>query len=118
MSRGFHTKSYVFDPRPSYPLVSTVKRYWKPDSPYLDDPNALTLVFTHGTGCHKEQWEPTIDDLQAILDKGGAKTRIREMWSIDCPNHGDAAHLNEDALKLGLQNYCEFFFFLFFFVKC
>jgi len=105
MSVGFYTKSHVFDPRPAYPLVSTVKRYWKPDSPYLNDPEALTLVFAHGTGFHKEHWEPVIDDLQAILGKG-AKTRIREIWSIDCPNHGDAAHLNEDALKFGLQHVC------------
>ncbi|KIM38787.1 hypothetical protein M413DRAFT_237250 [Hebeloma cylindrosporum] len=104
MSAGFCTKSYVFDPRPSYPLVSTVKRYWKPDSPYLNDPEALTLVFAHGTGFHKEHWEPVIDDLQAILDKGKANTRIREIWAIDCANHGDAAEINEDALKLGLQH--------------
>lgn len=106
MSAGFYTKSYVFDPRPSYPLVSTVKRYWKSNSPYLNDPEALTLVFAHGTGFHKEHWEPVIDDMRAILGKG-AKTRIREIWSIDCPNHGDAAQLNEDALKFGLQHVCE-----------
>ena len=36
---GFYTKSYVFDPRPSYPLVFTaVKHHWKQDSPYLNDP--------------------------------------------------------------------------------
>ena len=53
-------------------------------------------------GFHKEHWELVINDLQAILNKG-AKMKIHEIWSIDCPNHGDAAHLNEDALKL-----CEY----------
>jgi hypothetical protein len=26
--------------------------------------------------------------------------KIRDMWAIDAPNHGDAAVLNETALKL------------------
>ncbi|KAF8958329.1 hypothetical protein BDZ97DRAFT_1842168 [Flammula alnicola] len=101
MGTGFSTKSYVFDPRPSYPLLSVVKRYWKPQSAYLNDPEALTLIFAHATGFHKEQWEPVIDDLQAIIDKGAGKTKIREIWTIDAPNHGDSAELNEETLKLG-----------------
>jgi hypothetical protein len=54
------SKSYVYDPRPNYPLLITAKRYWIPDASYDND--ALTLIFAHGTGFHKENWEPTIDD--------------------------------------------------------
>ncbi|SJL10133.1 uncharacterized protein ARMOST_13517 [Armillaria ostoyae] len=96
------TQSYVFDPRPSYPLVSTLKRYWKPSSPFLEDSDALTLIFAHGTGFHKEQWEPTIEDLFSYIEtRGGLK--IREVWSIDASNHGDAAILNEEVLQWGYE---------------
>ncbi|KAK0451576.1 Alpha/beta hydrolase fold-1 [Armillaria borealis] len=96
------SQSYVFDPRPSYPLVSTLKRYWKPSSPFHEDNDALTLIFAHGTGFHKEQWEPTIEDLFACIEtRGGLK--IREVWSIDASNHGDAAILNEEVLQWGYE---------------
>lgn len=97
------SQEYVFDPRPHYPLLVTAKRYWDPESAYLDDTSAYTLVFLHGVGFHKENWEPTIDDLYTLSKggKGEEKLRIRELWSIDCPNHGDAAVLNEKTLLYG-----------------
>ncbi|KAG6853401.1 hypothetical protein C0991_004734 [Blastosporella zonata] len=97
------SQSYVFDPRPNYPLLVTAKRHWNPSSAHLNDPSALTLILTHGTGFHKEQWEPTVDELYALLDGGVASPRVREIWSIDAPNHGDAAVLNEGVLKLGYE---------------
>ncbi|KAJ3761025.1 Alpha/beta hydrolase fold-1 [Lentinula raphanica] len=100
MSTSLLSELYTFDPRPYYPLLSTVKRYRDPS--WTED--GLTLVFAHGTGFHKEQWEPTIDDLQGILVHKGPKTiRIREIWTIDAPNHGDAALLNEQALQHGYE---------------
>ncbi|KAJ3492874.1 hypothetical protein NLJ89_g11149 [Agrocybe chaxingu] len=108
MSTGFQTQTYTFDPRPAYPLLTVAKRYWRP-STSDPDPDALTLIFAHGTGFHKEQWEPTIDDLQALLDgavrskEGKEGVKIREIWTIDAANHGAAAILNEKALKLGYE---------------
>lgn len=104
-------QSYTFDPRDNgYPLLTTVKRYWNPASPYLSDPDAFTLILTHGTGFHKEQWEPTIEDLYRLVEQTGPKHRtqpkIREIWSIDWPNHGDAAILNEKTLQWGYQPSC------------
>lgn len=102
--RKLVSKSYVYDPRPNYPLLITAKRYWIPDASYNND--ALTLIFAHGTGFHKELWEPTIDDLQELLlSRGGVN--VREIWSIDAPNHGDAAILNENTLSWGYENICE-----------
>ncbi|KAJ2914575.1 hypothetical protein MD484_g5853, partial [Candolleomyces efflorescens] len=85
-------ETFVFDPRPSYPLLITANRY-----PFSENPGGLTLVFAHGTGFHKEQWEPTIEDLKKLDDTG----IIREVWSIEAPNHGDSAILNEEVLRLG-----------------
>ncbi|KAF9068271.1 Alpha/beta hydrolase fold-1 [Rhodocollybia butyracea] len=98
MSSHLISESYVWDPRPYYPLVSTVKRYWK--SSWQD---GLTLVFAHGTGFGKEHWEPTIDDLLDIIEQQQPKIKIREIWSIDAPNHGDAAILNEEKLQWGYE---------------
>ncbi|GLB40016.1 putative alpha/beta hydrolase family protein [Lyophyllum shimeji] len=95
------SQSYILDPRPNLPLLLTAKRYWQADSPYLNDSAALTLIFTHGVGFHKEQWEPAMDDLWALLNHNNGTVRVREMWAIDTPNHGDAAILNERALQYG-----------------
>ncbi|KAG7095543.1 hypothetical protein E1B28_006281 [Marasmius oreades] len=97
------SRNFVFDPRPNFPLLVTAKRYWNPESPYINDPTALTLVCLHGTGFHKEQWEPAIDDLLALVKAKNDQVRIREVWSIDAPNHGDAAVLNEETLSWGYE---------------
>ncbi|GBE85089.1 alpha/beta-hydrolase [Sparassis crispa] len=97
-------EAYVCDPRPNYPLFITAKRYWIPDDT-SEDPEALTLVFAHGTGFHKEQWEPTIEELYDSVRREGKPRMIREAWSIDAPNGGDAAVLNEETL---LQDYSVF----------
>jgi len=98
MSTAYTTRTYIFDPRPAYPFRSAVKRFWKPDLPESTD--SLTLVFAHGTSFHKEQWEPAINDLDILVQKSGGKVKIRELWTIDAPNHGDAAILNEQELKI------------------
>ncbi|KAJ7594117.1 Alpha/beta hydrolase fold-1 [Mycena floridula] len=95
------SKAYLFDPRPEYPLVTTAKRYWDASSPAYNDPDALTLIFAHGTGYHKEQWEPTIEELYNLLGQGALK--IKEVWSLDAPNHGDAAIANEKTLQYGYE---------------
>jgi len=99
-------ESHVFDPRPWYNLKVTAKRYWRPqDDAFTQDPDALTLILTHGAGFHKEQWEPTMDDLYKLLDhRSNGSIKIREIWSIDCPNHGDAAVLNEEELEWGYSH--------------
>ncbi|KAJ7159495.1 Alpha/beta hydrolase fold-1 [Mycena filopes] len=102
------SQSYVFDPRPDIPLLITAKRYWDPASPDAADPTALTLIFGHATGFHKETVEPALDDLYALLQQNGAtessaRPKIREAWSIECPNHGEAALLNEATLRWGYE---------------
>ncbi|KAJ7700302.1 Alpha/beta hydrolase fold-1 [Mycena metata] len=97
--------SYVFDPRPNFPLLLTAKRNWDPSSPHAHDPTALTLIFCHGTSFHKETYEPALDDFYTLLDDEthGPRPKIREAWAIDCPNHGDAALLNEATLRWGYE---------------
>ncbi|KAF7358634.1 CCHC-type domain-containing protein [Mycena sanguinolenta] len=76
-----HLHTCTFDPRPHYPLLLSVARYWDPSSPHLNDPTATTLIFTHATGFHKEQFEPTVQDLYNLVPVDGPK--IREVWPCD-----------------------------------
>ncbi|KAL0580645.1 hypothetical protein V5O48_001375 [Marasmius crinis-equi] len=98
------SQKLVFDPRPHYPLLVTAKRYWNASSSTFDDPTAHTLVFLHAVGFHKEHWEPTIDDLLELVDAKGNQLKIREIWTIDAPNHGDAGMLNEETLSWGYEH--------------
>ncbi|KAJ7055563.1 Alpha/beta hydrolase fold-1 [Mycena amicta] len=99
---ALQSECYVFDPRPNYPLLLTAKRYWSSgsdaSSPNAYDSNGYTLVFAHATGFHKEQYEPMIGDLYHLLP---SNTRIHEVWSVDAPNCGEAAELNEEYLRWG-----------------
>ncbi|KAG6826106.1 hypothetical protein H0H92_001107 [Tricholoma furcatifolium] len=82
------------------PLITTAKRYWLPElTANSDDPDALTLVFLHSTSFHKETWEPSIEKLLTLSAQAGSRLKIREAWALDCPNHGEAAHLNKALLN-------------------
>ncbi|KAJ8080484.1 hypothetical protein PM082_017317 [Marasmius tenuissimus] len=97
------SQDFVFDPRPNYPLLVTAKRYTNLDVMYPNDSTAFTLVFLHGVGFHKEQWEPTLGDTIKLVDENGKQLKIREIWAIDAPNHGDAGVLNEETLSWGYE---------------
>lgn len=87
---------YGFDPRPQFPFLITMKHY-----PNLEDEaNGFTLLLLHGTGFHKEIWEPVIERIFAESAKPKG-LRVRDAWAIDAPNHGDAAALNATLLETG-----------------
>ncbi|KAG6873602.1 hypothetical protein C0995_013975 [Termitomyces sp. Mi166 len=87
-------------PRDGWPLITAAKRYWLPElTGNADDPDALTLVLLHSTSFHKETWEPSLEKLLTLSAQPGSKVKIREAWSLDCPNHGEAGHLNEPVLN-------------------
>ncbi|KAH7883452.1 Alpha/beta hydrolase fold-1 [Phlebopus sp. FC_14] len=56
----------------------------------------ISLVFTHGVAGHKEQWHPVVTRLLEHHDT--TKCDIREIWSLDFPNHGETAMLNRTIL--------------------
>ena len=92
-----------------------------------------TLVLLHSTSFCKESWEPVLETLFCTLETSGlgalsgveeGTVRVRaregvkvcEAWSVDCPNHGEAAVVNEVVLsdtKKGFRNNCKFSFFFF-----
>ena len=96
-------ETFTFDPRPNYPLLLTANRYWD-DATTVED--GVTVILAHGASFTKEIWEPTLEDLQALVLDTIKCARIREYWSIEAPNHGDTAVLNEEALAVGYTPVC------------
>ncbi|KAJ3889095.1 Alpha/beta hydrolase family-domain-containing protein [Lentinula edodes] len=86
-------------------LKMTAKRYTSGFSG--DNTFGLTLLFAHGVGSHKEQWEPTIERIFLTQATKERHHQIREAWSFDWQNHGDAALLNEEALRGRHEGVCE-----------
>ena len=104
------SKSYTFDPRPLFPYRIVANRYWIEEFPYATDrdtssktrEDVLTLVFMHGNGAHKELGEPMILRLfQNEQTAPRSSVRFHDMWSLDMPNQGDSAILNEETLRSG-----------------
>jgi len=95
------SETYVFDPRPEFPLLVSAKRYWIPSSS-RQIRDAITLVLAHGTGFLNEHWDPVIEDLYELVANASTFTRspkVRDVWAIEAPNHGVGAQLNEEVLK-------------------
>jgi pimeloyl-ACP methyl ester carboxylesterase len=96
-------EEYGFDPRPRFPFFITMKHYPNLDS----EQDGFTLVLTHGTGFHKELWEPIIERIFTSNPESDG-LRIRDAWAIDAPNHGDAAILNAGLLNSSAYDFtCE-----------
>ncbi|KAG8883172.1 hypothetical protein FRB97_007107 [Tulasnella sp. 331] len=100
--------SFVLEASTDYPYHITVKRYSDPrtQDPSAHDASAITLVLTHATGMHKESWEIVMRHLFEKCSLPGSTVKIRDAWTIDSINHGDAALLNEEILR---TNFTETF---------
>lgn len=108
------SESYVLDPTPDYPLCIVAKRYWVPEfERHAGNPAAATLIVLHSTSFHKETWEPALEDLFVLAAQPQSKAPIREAWTIDCPNHGEAGERNRHTLRGPDFTHCAFLYFLF-----
>jgi len=68
----------------------------------------IVLILGHGTGHHKETWEPCVERLFE-LDGRGPKRLIAEIWSVDCQHHGEAAIVNSEYLAKNPFLPCEMY---------
>lgn len=95
------SRNYTFEWRPEYPFLVNATRYYLPTgtvaSSHEQSSPGFTAIFAHGTGFHKEQWEPTIHRLFEFNTKANLPI-LREAWSVDCPNHGQSYILNEKSI--------------------
>ncbi|KAH7879247.1 uncharacterized protein C8R40DRAFT_1066357 [Lentinula edodes] len=115
---------YRVDNRPAYPLQVLATRYrtqtdiavqYDQDTE-RDTGSGYTLILLHATGMHKETWEVFIEHLfdyslrrvsrssnstpapsSHDIDRSGIW--IEDVFSIESPNHGESAIVNEQVLK-------------------
>ncbi|KAJ7185421.1 alpha/beta-hydrolase [Mycena filopes] len=80
-------------------VTLTFQRY-RPRTLHSDaERKPLVLVLAHSVGTHKETWTPVIEYLFELQRKAPSGVSIAEIWSGDSPNHGEAAGINETALR-------------------
>ncbi|KAL1949713.1 hypothetical protein VTO73DRAFT_8594 [Trametes versicolor] len=92
----------VFSRRLQRDLHFVAKRYVPPA--HGSAPDGATLVCFHGSGSHKEVWEPVLARIFAAAATN-TRLRIREAWTFDMQSHGASARLNShvlDGLEAGL----------------
>ncbi|CDO75137.1 hypothetical protein BN946_scf184772.g4 [Trametes cinnabarina] len=68
-------------------------------TPERGNAHGLTLLFFHCAGSHKESWEPMLAELLSAKSHGHRIPAVREAWSFEMQNHGEAAIMNDAALK-------------------
>ncbi|KAG9313296.1 hypothetical protein JVU11DRAFT_5600 [Chiua virens] len=56
----------------------------------------ITLILNHGLTGHKELYHPAI--IRLLSHQDSATYDLREIWTMDLPNHGEAALLNRRLL--------------------
>ncbi|KAH9481265.1 hypothetical protein JR316_0005787 [Psilocybe cubensis] len=76
--------------QPTTGLVSLATRYTSVNQ----SPESLTVLFTHSTSNHKEQWDIPIRRIFEICPDV-----IGEAWSIDWQSHGQSALVNQAVLS-------------------
>ncbi|KAJ7043644.1 Alpha/beta hydrolase fold-1 [Mycena alexandri] len=83
------TQVYISEPSPTCPFRVEAAQY----TPVTPAGDGLTLVFLHAMSLHKETFAPMIDHFLAA-----ASTSIKDVWSIENPNHGRSSVLNQELL--------------------
>ncbi|KIO27084.1 hypothetical protein M407DRAFT_23626 [Tulasnella calospora MUT 4182] len=96
---SLQVSSHILEPSEECPYFIAAKCYSSSKNYSAFAADALTFVVAHATGMHKECWEPVIEKLFAATEAQQSGTKIREVWCIDAPNHGEAAVLNERFLR-------------------
>ena len=100
---------YVVPPDSGYPFYITANRYLHPNfRPDVKQGRPSTLLLMHSTSFHKEILEPTLADIFTLTSQC---SHIREAWTIECPNHGQSAALNDTLLRRSdYEQYCAYYY--------
>ncbi|KAJ3846005.1 Alpha/beta hydrolase family-domain-containing protein [Lentinula lateritia] len=99
-----NTKDVLFTTHIDYPghslsNVQIAAHHYRKGTGLSADTPGIVLFFMHGIGHHKEMWEPMLEELLLLEEKGSSKHAIQEAWAVDYETHGESAILNEETLK-------------------
>ncbi|KAJ7149051.1 alpha/beta-hydrolase [Mycena crocata] len=87
------------EPSPSYPFHVLATKYTYEGNPYTASSDAFTLVLFHALGVHKETWEPIVARIFTLCSSGASQVKIRDIFSIESPNHGRSSAVNALAMS-------------------
>ncbi|THH07840.1 hypothetical protein EW146_g9188 [Bondarzewia mesenterica] len=83
-----------------HPLRYIATRFSQPSHTVpCSDATPFSVLIAPGVGFTSDLWIPVIKHLYRLQGQPNSPIRILSVWVVDRPNHGDAALLNEDALK-------------------
>ncbi|KAJ7108849.1 Alpha/beta hydrolase fold-1 [Mycena crocata] len=83
----------------TYPFHVLASKYtYQGNLYYQDSSDAFTLVLTHSLGVHMETWEITVAHIFALSASSSSRAKIREVFSIESPNHGRSALINAEEI--------------------
>ncbi|KAJ7185464.1 Alpha/beta hydrolase fold-1 [Mycena filopes] len=92
-------------PDSSYPFHVLATKYTDPLAE-PESPDGLTLILTHSLGVHAETWEITVARLFVLNSKGSRTVKLKQIISIESPNHGRSAEVNAEAIARHSANDC------------
>ncbi|KAK7030680.1 Abhydrolase domain-containing protein mpaH [Favolaschia claudopus] len=96
----------ILEPSASYPFHVLATHYSYRGNPFGNSEDALTLILFHALGVHKETWEVTVSRLFDLCTSTSSQIKIRDVFSIESPNHGRSAEINADQIaKQGVDNW-------------
>ncbi|KAJ6604984.1 Alpha/beta hydrolase fold-1 [Mycena sp. CBHHK59/15] len=81
-------------PSPTYPFHILATKYDYAENRYRDSDDAFTLILLHALGVHMETWEVTVARMFALCSSGASPVKIRDVFSIESPNHGQSSAIN------------------------
>ncbi|KAJ6546341.1 Alpha/beta hydrolase fold-1 [Mycena sp. CBHHK59/15] len=85
-------------PGKSYPFHVLATKYTYEGNPHQDSSGAFTLILTHSLAVHMETWEITVAYLFALSTSASSRVKIREIFSVESPNHGRSAVVNAEEI--------------------
>jgi len=97
-----------------FPLQVLATRYRTGDVSVPESvEDGYTLVCMHAVGLHKETWQAVARHLLSSITKDSVGRPhylghiIREIYAIECPNHGESALVNKEILQTRYKDTCE-----------
>ncbi|KAJ7492113.1 hypothetical protein FB451DRAFT_517071 [Mycena latifolia] len=87
---------YCFD----RPLRCIATRYTDDDLTDSDtDTPSCSLIFASGISLLQDTWIPIIKELFRLSTEAPSRVKVRSVWVVERPNHGEAALINAELLK-------------------